>query len=370
MQNRDKPCILIVDDTPENIDVLKGPLTPDYKIKIATNGQRALKIAGSEKPPDLILLDIMMPEMDGYEVCRKLQEKPDTRDIPVIFVTAMSEEADETHGFAVGGVDYIRKPITAAIVKARIKTHLALKQAREALQQQNDALIEAARIREDVERIARHDLKTPLNVVIQGPEILLEELDLMPEDEKLVRQIENAGYQMLDMINRSLDLYKMEQGSFVLDPKPVNLLPIIQRIIKELDVLIGKKKLVSQIILNGHQPGGDAQYILACDALLSYSMLANLIKNAIEASPEHGSITITLDHHTENCIAIKNRGAVPLDLRENFFDKYTTAGKPQGTGLGTYSARLIAQTQGGRIHLECEENSTTIRLTFPINPIL
>jgi putative two-component system response regulator len=126
----EKNTILVVDDTPENIDVLFGVLSPNYKVKAAPNGLKALKIAQGEKPPDLILLDIMMPEMDGYEVCRRLKEDERTRDIPVIFVTAKTETEDENKGFQVGAVDYIIKPISPPIVKARVRTHLALKRAR------------------------------------------------------------------------------------------------------------------------------------------------------------------------------------------------------------------------------------------------
>lgn len=121
-----KPLILLVDDTPDNIDVLSGILMPKYEIKAAINGERALKIATSDPKPEMILLDIMMPGMDGYEVCRRLKQDPATSEIPVIFITAKSEVEDEKLGFDLGAVDYITKPLSAAIVKSRIRTHLAL----------------------------------------------------------------------------------------------------------------------------------------------------------------------------------------------------------------------------------------------------
>jgi len=121
-----KQTVLIVDDVPENIDVLNGILHGDYKIKVALNGAKALAIAASEQPPDLILLDIMMPEMDGYEVCRRLKGDYTTRKIPVIFVTAKGEIEDETKGFELGAVDYITKPVSPPIVRARVRTQLAL----------------------------------------------------------------------------------------------------------------------------------------------------------------------------------------------------------------------------------------------------
>jgi len=126
MSKLDKATILVVDDTPENIDVLSGVLKEEYKIKAALNGHVALKIANAEQKPDLILLDVMMPEIDGYEVCKILKSNPETASIPIIFVTAKSEVVDEQIGFSCGAVDYITKPISPSIVLARIKTQLAI----------------------------------------------------------------------------------------------------------------------------------------------------------------------------------------------------------------------------------------------------
>lgn len=126
MEKINKPVILVVDDVPANIDVLNEILRPTYQIKVVTNGSMALKIAMGPVPPDLILLDIMMPEMDGYEVCRQLKANASTRNIPVIFVSAMDDVKDEAKGFELGAVDYITKPVSPPIVKARVKTHLAL----------------------------------------------------------------------------------------------------------------------------------------------------------------------------------------------------------------------------------------------------
>lgn len=121
-----KPTILVVDDTPENIEVLDGILSKHYKVRFATNGAKALQMVRSATPPDMVLLDVMMPGMNGHEVCRELKSDPRSRAIPVIFVTALGEVADETEGFALGAVDYITKPVSAALVLARVKTHLAL----------------------------------------------------------------------------------------------------------------------------------------------------------------------------------------------------------------------------------------------------
>lgn len=126
MSSEHTQTILVVDDTPENIDVLSAVLRPHFKVKAAMNGRVALKIAAGKQKPDLILLDVMMPDMDGYEVCRHLKRDISTASIPVIFVTAKSEVADEQTGFDLGAVDYITKPISPPIVIARVKAHLAL----------------------------------------------------------------------------------------------------------------------------------------------------------------------------------------------------------------------------------------------------
>ena len=121
-----KQCVLVVDDSPENIDLLSEILRDDYRVRVATSGEKALKIVYSDEPPDLILLDIMMPGISGLEICRRLKANPDRRRIPIIFVTAMSSTEDERRGLEIGAVDYITKPISPPIVMARVRTHLAL----------------------------------------------------------------------------------------------------------------------------------------------------------------------------------------------------------------------------------------------------
>lgn len=128
--------ILVVDDTPINLGVISGALKDLYKTKVATNGEKALAIACAEDKPDLILLDVMMPEMDGYEVCRRLKANPETKDIPVIFLTGQTGAEDETKGFEVGAVDYIHKPFSEPVVKARVHTHLTLREAHEQIARQ------------------------------------------------------------------------------------------------------------------------------------------------------------------------------------------------------------------------------------------
>jgi putative two-component system response regulator len=127
MNSENKPTILVVDDTPDNLTLVSNLLKSDYRVRVAINGEKALKIAFSDTPPDLILLDVMMPGMDGYEVCQHLRSNPKTAHIPIIFLTAKSEVEDERKGLSLGASDYITKPISPPILEARVKTHLAAK---------------------------------------------------------------------------------------------------------------------------------------------------------------------------------------------------------------------------------------------------
>ncbi|MEO5354368.1 MAG: hybrid sensor histidine kinase/response regulator [Magnetococcus sp. XQGC-1] len=367
------PRILIVDDVPANIKVLLPTLQPDFDISIATDGQQALAIATTQKP-DLILLDIIMPGMDGYEVCSQLQANEQTRDIPIIFITAKDDESDEMTGLELGAVDYITKPFSAAIVHARTKTHLGLKKAREKIEKQNKELIKAAAMREDVNRIMRHDLKTPLNAIIGFADLMLSNKkcpECDPDQTKMLGIIRESGYRLLEMINNSLDLYKIEQGTYLLKPQPVNIAVVIDKIRQAFQDRIANKKL--RLTIDKPAPEDDQEESAAAlwvlgEELLCYSLLANLIKNAIEAAPRQSEITIHWHKSGEKgVIRVHNQGAVPADMAGRFFEKYATSGKSGGTGLGTYSAMLIARVQNGSITMDTSaERGTTLTVSLPL----
>ena len=139
-ESEDRKTLLLVDDAPANIQVANAILKDDYRVRVATSGAKALELVKAKPAPDLILLDVEMPEMDGYEVCRRLKADPETREIPVIFLTGKTEAEDETRGFSVGAVDYIHKPFSPSVVKARVQTHLALRETREQLARQLSAI--------------------------------------------------------------------------------------------------------------------------------------------------------------------------------------------------------------------------------------
>ncbi|MBF0450045.1 MAG: hybrid sensor histidine kinase/response regulator [Candidatus Magnetomorum sp.] len=356
--------ILIVDDTAANIQVLRGLLEKEYTLLAAKNGPKAIKLT-EDKQPDLILLDIKMPEMDGYEVCQILKANEQTRDIPIIFVTAMDETEDEQKGFDMGAVDYITKPIKPPILIARVRTHLELKDKRDALVKMLKLEKELAKTKEDIYRITQHDLKSPLNAIINYPKLIKTD-NLTEKQINQLKRISSAGYNMLNMINLSFDLFKMEQGSYQFNPALVDILPILDDISQDLQNFIKTKGAVLNISINGAPISDHSSFEIPGEKLLFYSMLANLIKNALEASPRKGKISIQLVDKDALTIVIHNQGAVPKNLRETFFVKYATSDKKSGTGLGTYSAKLIVETQGGNISMHSsDEKGTSITITFP-----
>jgi CheY-like chemotaxis protein len=154
-----RKTILVVDDTPDNLTFISGLLKDDYRVKVANNGQKAITIARSNDPPDLIMLDIMMPGMDGYDVCRMLKADPQSPDIPIIFLTAKAEIEDERQGLELGAVDYITKPVSPPILMARVKTQLTLKES-------YDNLRELLQFREDMVNMIVHDLRNPISNIL------------------------------------------------------------------------------------------------------------------------------------------------------------------------------------------------------------
>lgn len=357
--------VLVVDDTPANLDLLVEILADRYDVRVALDGTSALEDMARDLP-DLVLLDIMMPGMDGYEVCRRMASDPAMGKIPVIFVTAQETVEDEVRGFDCGGVDYITKPVSAPVVLARVATHLALKRAREELAAQNQVLEDNIRLQEEVDRISRHDLKTPLNTIVSLPGILMAEEPHSEDTASALKRIEQAGYTILGMINRSLDLVKMERGTYGLKPGTVDLTTIIQKVLSDLEVEAQTKNCAFLIETDTGDP--ESPFYIQGEKLLCYSMAANLIKNALEAAPSGSDIGITLSVTQDGSaqLSIHNAGAVPHDIRDNFFEKYATSGKEGGTGLGTYSARLMAKTMKGTISMTTgETEGTRIRVTLP-----
>ena len=234
------------------------------------------------------------------------------------------------------------------------------------LAQQNEVLKEHVRLREEVERIGRHDLKTPLNSIIAVPRLLREQHRLPPEDEELLGIVERAGYRVLNLVNLSLDLFRMEQGRYPFQPQPVDLLDVLRTVLADVRPHAATKGVTLQLHADGAEPGAGTAVHAWAEELLCYSILANLVKNAVEAVPERGVVAIDLRSGNPLVLEIHNAGTVPESVRERFFEKYATAGKSDGTGLGTYSARLMARVQGGELSMRTSQaEGTVLTLTLP-----
>ncbi|MBF0399443.1 MAG: response regulator [Magnetococcales bacterium] len=362
--------ILLVDDQPDQIKIFKAALDRFFLVKVAIRGEQVVPIAAADEI-DLILLDILMPEMDGYEVCRQLKAHPATRKIPVIFLTCKDSQEDESLGLELGAVDFIRKPSSPAVLVARSQNTIAYQRAKQELHQKNKALQQALKIREDVERISHHDIKGPLSAVLGLPEVLLADGVFTEGQQALLRQIEKSGYLILEMLNRSLDLFKMENGSYQLQPEWFDLLDVLQHIVGDLGKQIHPRGIHVEI-QDPALSSTPASFYVTGEKMLCYSLFYNLILNAIEASANHETISIHLTTADQvGIVRITNSGEVPEAIRQTFFNKYVTHGKTYGTGLGTYSAQLAARIQGGRVKLDSSQaGQTSVIVSLPRTPVV
>ncbi|MCP4751320.1 MAG: hybrid sensor histidine kinase/response regulator [Proteobacteria bacterium] len=351
--------IVVVDDNPNNVDLLEEMLIDaGFKVRSAINGQSALASI-NRVPPDLILLDVQMPGMNGYEVCSQLKKDKKTREIPIIFISALNELTDKLKGFKAGGVDYITKPFQIEEVVMRVNTHLTIGNLQKKLEQQNKDLIEAAKFKEEIEHITRHDLKGPLTPIINYPKQLKKRENLSENGEKKLRVIEEAGLRMLTLINRSLDLFRMEKSKYIFTPMSVDIVEIIGDILDERQPILEKTKLTVSVLLNGNPVNSTDTFKVHGEEFLCYTMLDNLIQNAIEASIKGDRITVKLESRDMETILIHNPAAIPENIRPRFFQKFATEGKKYGTGLGTYSAMMSAKTQNGSISFQTSETEGT-----------
>ncbi len=215
-------------------------------------------------------------------------------------------------------------------------------------------------LRNDVERIVRHDLKSPLNGIIGFSQLLLSEEGVSCKCQEELEYILNSGYKMLHMVNHSLDLFKMEEGTYTPDPEWFDLIPVLERIKKELAWTCERKSVQLELFLESREVDWEQSYYLWGEELNIYTVLANLIGNAVEASPPERSVQVRVETKKDrHIVEVHNYGVVPDSIRESFFERYATKGKSKGTGLGTYSAKLIVQAHGGSIDFTTSEQEGT-----------
>ena len=363
-----RPTLLIVDDTPDNLLLLSELFRGEYRVRLAQTGAKALQFVTSDRPPDLVLLDVMMPGMDGFEVARRMREHPSSETIPIIFITTLNTADARLQGLDLGAVDFITKPVDPDTLKPRVRNFMRYVQLRKDLQDEVDGMVDAAQLREDVERITRHDIRGPLAGALGVLQAVLADDDLGRKQAEQLRLVEEITLRVLGMINLSAELYKIETGRFVLKPVPVRLSDLLRRIVETDRVTFSEKSLT--ISVDTDVPVGAEAPMALGDLTLCFSVFQNLIKNACEAAPAHSKVSIRLLDQSPLRIEIENNGVVPEDIRERFFHKFVTAGKAGGTGLGTYSARLLVQAQQGEIAMETfdETGLTRISVSLPRAP--
>jgi CheY-like chemotaxis protein len=256
--------------------------------------------------------------------------------------------------------------VAEQVLSARRERDLARQAASQAaqLEVQNTVLKENMRLREEVERMSRHDLKTPLASIVALPRLVREAGPLNTDQAGLLGLVERAGYRVLNMVNLSLDVLKMEQGRYRFTPTAVDLERLLHQVAGDLGALAAERR-VTVCLRIGRDPVTGAPPRALAEETLCYSILANLLKNAVEAAPEGSMVTIALEPGDPLWVHIHNLGAVPEAVRGRFFEKYATAGKSGGSGFGTYSARLMARIQEGDLGMctdEAEGTTLSLRL--------
>ncbi len=345
-------CVLLVDDQPINLQAASAALGEEgYSILVARDGQRALSLAESQQP-DLILLDVMMPEIDGYTTCRRLKKNAATRDIPVIFLTAKSEEADITEGFEAGGVDFVTKPFRHRELLARVRTHIELTHAwrhlRELNQQKSEFIAMAA-----------HDLKNPLNSIVGFTELMrieLEEGATLTRDDgqtmNMLETVERTANHMFRLIHDLLESESIDSGRVELHPEYCDL----DHLIDDLMQLNHPHATHKQIRLC-YEP--QEHCIAMVDRRAVREAFDNLINNAIKYSPIGANVWITLSRHVPSLrqvrFAVRDEGPglTDNDKRKVFGRFQKLSARPTGgevsTGLGLSIVKTLIAQQGGDV---------------------
>ena len=366
MMERQDTRVLIVDDVSRNLQVLGATLSKNgYRIIAAQNGRQALESV-QEIRPDLILLDVMMPEMDGFETCKRLKADPETRDIPIIFLTAKTEIEDVVQGFDLGAVDYATKPLNPKELLARVRTHLTLRKTQEALEQR---VQEIATMKREQEAFLRHEMNNRLTPICGYAEILKMEPDRLEEDQlDRVSRIVEAARDMSTLIDSLKKLQDIEAGQATLYTQPVELADLVPHVVTTVKMSFGDTVRMN---IHNHMTDGT----IKADANLLRGVFENLIKNGIEhvrdlEDEDQRCVTVRMDHEDGYAVVrINNRGEpVPPERLATFFEKFNTDKKKKqgGTGLGTTYAYLVTRGHGGEISVTSDETEgTTVTVKLP-----
>lgn len=364
-----KATVLLVDDTPDNLALLSNLLQDDYRVSIARGGEKALEIAASDAPPDLILLDIMMSGMDGYEVCRRLKRDPRTRNIPVIFLTAKALVEDEQKGLDLGAVDYLTKPISPPIVMARVRNHLALREKIIELESAR-ALAEKANLaKSHFLSTVSHELRTPLTSIRGALALMAGGVagELPPAAIPLVDIAHKNCERLILLINDILDMEKIEAGKMEFNASPVNIMLLLNQ------ALDGNRSYASAYQVGYELECELPEAMVNVDGNRMIQVFANLLSNAAKYSATGGKVLVAVERGKQRIrVAVKDNGpGIPDEFRERIFQKFAQADSSDtrrkgGTGLGLSIAKAIVEQMGGSIWFDsCPGARTAFYVDLP-----
>ena len=343
--------VLVVDDTIENLRLLSSVLEQHgYEVRPVTNGRQALQ-AVEHDPPDLILLDITMPEMDGYEVCRRLRAKDGSKEVPVIFLTALTDTADKLRAFVIGGVDYVTKPFQFEEVLARVKTHVALRRAQVALADSYKRLRALEHLRDDLVHMIVHDMRSPLQALLTRLELLEGAAVALGEDSREdLQTATGATEQLTRMVNDLLDVSRLEEGKMPVERGVWDL----TRMASEVRAALGTMDRERQIDVES--PGA---VDVSCDGALVRRIMENLVGNVIKHTPGGTRMCISIARGEGRVrVSVHDEGGgVPPEAREKIFEKFGTVESRherayRSVGLGLAFCKLAVEAHGGAIGVE------------------
>lgn len=352
--------VLVVDDDTENIDILTALLEGEYDISVATDGEAALAFAG-DRSPHLILLDIMMSGMDGYEVCKRLKQGAATRDIPVIFLSALADEADQETGLNLGAADYITKPYSPSLVRARVRNHVNLRRAQletvkqfDALQDAYQKLREMEEQRDDLSHMLVHDLRTPLTSMLAGVNLCMIRLrdseNASPEMGLMLENVKNTGLKLNRMLTTLLDVSRLESGTMPLSVREARIGDIMQSALQSLQSLTKNHRI------SVHCDGAET---VTADQDILERIIVNLLMNSLQHTPEGGEIELAAATEKNWVrITVTDTGpGIPPEFHEKIFQKFgriATRDVERGSsaGLGLTFCKLAVEAHGGSIHVE------------------
>ncbi len=360
--------VMIVDDTPANLQLLVQLLHDQgYRVAAFTDGTQALE-AAAKTPPDLIMMDIRMPGLDGFEACRLLKADPELRDVPVLFISVINEPDKVVQAFAAGGADYVTKPFQPEEVLARVQAHLRLRRLLQETKQCRLELEQANAEKEKIWSMIIHDLKEPMSLLTIATAMLAE-----PEETLSSQEIRHVAAQMRSglkhvnaLLNDLVQWSRMGQDRIDYAPQKFALHALIEHCLQTVRIPAGEKSV--QI----HTDVSPDLFVLA-DRDMINTVLRNLILNAVKYSSRGSTVTISGEQDgTMATIAIQDNG---IGMNQTMLDKIFTIAKDKiqlgsegerGSGLGLLLCKSFVERHGGRIWLESERwQGTTVFFTLP-----